>query len=569
VSIGSDARSLSTNARPAIRCFAREAGIVLYLWMVAAAVVARTRHSSSHVHSSFDALSSFDKINLASAFLQAVVALSFAAVQHGVAEHFDRPAMRALAKLWRLLAIAAILNIFSSWSGAVWNNKELSRAINTLVVALLAAGIPYVQLATDALASATRPVRRTTRVAFAWAATALVLHAAGVFGFGAALPNLRVVAVSWSRILKLVVLSVPAQIAWNAYGRAHQHKRALRLLAMGCTALAIRQAISVVLGLRVGMPDLPFAAVVAAITIEVLAIMFFGVMSLLASTAEELSVVQRQSEALVRAEARIASGERMESLGRLAAGVAHDFNNVLQVVRLATSTLRPALAAPNDRAILDDVDVATNHGAALVSQLLTFARQQPQDPKCFDAFDRLRSLTAMLQRVAGRQVDCTVSAANDAAIILMDPAQFEQIAINLVSNARDAIGDDGRIAVRLDVVTVAGDEANRCGNVPAGDYARLTVEDNGHGIPDEIRARIFEPFFTTKETGLGSGLGLPMVHGIVRRAAGTITVDSTPGSGTRFDVYLPALEVVRNKNDDVPKARKTPTSPARLAAVGE
>ena len=520
------------------------------------------------MHSSFDALSSFDKINLASAFLQAVVASSFAAVQHGVAAHFDRPAMRALARFWRLLAAAAILNIFSSWAGAVWNNKELSRAINTVVVALLAAGVPYIQLATDALASTDRPRRRTIRNALVWAASAFVLHAAGAFGFGAALPNLRVVAVSFSRVLKLAVLTVPAQIAWTAFGRAHQHKRALRLLAIGCSALAMRQAIAVVLGFRVGMPDLPFAAVVAAITIEVLAIMLFGVMSLLATTAEELAVAQRQSEVLARAEARIASGERMESLGRLAAGVAHDFNNVLQVVRLASGSLRPTLAGGNDRAILDDVDVATNHGAALVSQLLTFARQQPQDATCFDACDRLRSLTPILQRVAGKHVDLTMSVSDDAAIILMDPAQFEQVAINLVSNARDAIPDTGRIGVRLDVV-LSGDDACKRGNVPPGDYARLTVEDNGHGIPDEIRGRIFEPFFTTKESGHGSGLGLPMVHGIVRRAAGSIVVESTQGSGTRFDVYLPALEILRTRSDDAPKASKTPTPPVHVAAVGE
>src|SRR4029450_2470421 len=195
-------------------------------------------------------------------------------------------------------------------------------ALNTIVIALLAAGIPYVRLATQALATDKPPVRNTRRDAIAWVLAALVLHGVVVFGSAALFPEARVVTVTLSRLIKLTVIAVPAQIAWSAYARAEQHKRAIRLLAFGFSALAVRQAISVGLGLRVGMPDLPFSAVVAAITIEVLAIICFGVMSLLTNSAEELAVVQRQSATLMAAEARIASGERMESLGRLAAGVA-------------------------------------------------------------------------------------------------------------------------------------------------------------------------------------------------------------------------------------------------------
>jgi signal transduction histidine kinase len=125
----------------------------------------------------------------------------------------------------------------------------------------------------------------------------------------------------------------------------------------------------------------------------------------------------------------------------------------------------------------------------------------------------------------------------------MDPAQFEQIAINLVAHARDAVRPGGRIAVDLGVVWVA-ERTGATAIVTPGDYVRLTVEDNGQGIPREIRGRIFDPFFTTKDTGRGSGLGLSMVHGIVRRMGGNIAVDSTLGQGTRFEVYLPA-EVTR------------------------
>ena len=515
---------------------------------------------------SFESLGSFDQINLGSTFLQAVVTLSFAGVQMGVARQFDRPAMRALSKLWQLLAIATIPNILSSLVGAA-GSKELSRALNTVVIALLAAGIPYVRLATDALASATPPVRDTRRDALAWALAALLLHGVGVFGSTVLFPEARVVTVTVSRLIKLAVVAIPAQIAWNAYTRADQHKRAIRLLAFGFSALAVRQAISVTLGLRVGMADLPFSAVVVAITIEVLAIMCFGVMSLLTNSAEELAVVQRQSATLVAAEARIASGERMESLGRLAAGVAHDFNNVLQVIKLTTGSLRYSGARRDDATTLDEINDATKHGAALVEQLLTFARQQPQDPQRFDVLERLRALSPMLHRVAGPSVEPEVTVADGVAVIVMDPAQFEQIAINLVSNARDAVGQDGRVAVTLDVVTAARNDP-RTGTTDAGEYVRLTVADNGHGIPAEIRGRIFEPFFTTKENGEGSGLGLAMVHGIVRRAGGNVTVDSAPGNGATFAVYLPVLDRVLDVRSNGPSPGATSKPPVGLAAVG-
>ena len=496
------------------------------------------------MQNSFDTLSSFDQINLGSTLLQAVVAVSFAGVQHGVRRHFDRPAMRALSTLWYLMAMAAVVQIFSSWSGAVWNNRELSRAFNSVVIGLLAAGIPYVQSATDTLGYREPPDRPVARLAVAWGFGVGVVHVIGVFGLSAAMADVRVVAVTYSRVLKLVVLSVPAVIAWTTYRRAEQHHQALRLLAVGCSALTVRQLVSVALGLRVGLPDLPFAAVVGAIIVEVVAIMLFGVMSLLANTAEEVLVVQRKSDALVQAEARLASSDRMESLGRLAAGVAHDFNNVLQVIRLSVASVRPSITDTQDREALDDVDSATTHGAALVSQLLTFARQQPQDPKRFDALDRIRSLTPLLQRVAGVESNTRIEIASGMAVIVMDPSQFEQIAINLVSNARDAIEPGGRIAVELNVVTLSPREGVRVG-LSAGDYACLAVEDDGHGIPPEIRGRIFEPFFTTKQPGQGSGLGLAMVHGIVRRAGGNVTVETTPEHGTRFEVYVPAVEVVR------------------------
>jgi signal transduction histidine kinase len=422
-------------------------------------------------------------------------------------------------------------------------------------------------LATDRLAFIAPRERRTRSNAIVWAGVALVLHAVGVFGLADAFPDHRVIPVASSRLLKLAILYIPAHVAWRSYARAEQNQRAVRLLALGFSALTLRQALSVLLGLRVGMPDLPFAAVVIFITLEVIAIIVFGVMSLLANTAEELAVVQRQSEALVRAETRIASGERMESLGRLAAGVAHDFNNVLQVVRLASGSLRPTLVGHRDVVVLDEIGDATTHGAALVSQLLTFARQQPGDTRRIDAFDRMRTLAPMLQRIAGKAIQTNVNVAAGFAVVLMDPAQLEQVAMNLVANARDAVGAHGRIDVRVDVVSLDVD-ACRCAGVEPGEYVRLSVQDDGHGIPEDVRGRIFEPFFTTKAAGTGSGLGLSLVHGIARRATGNVTVESTPGVGTRFDVYLPVADLT--KDGRVATAQAAPSSPPlRQVAVND
>jgi two-component system cell cycle sensor histidine kinase/response regulator CckA len=175
----------------------------------------------------------------------------------------------------------------------------------------------------------------------------------------------------------------------------------------------------------------------------------------------------------------------------------------------------------------------------------------------------------MLRRVAGTSVECEITIADRVAFVLMDPAQLEQIAINLVSNARDAVGrgGEGRITVTLDVITVPANDP-RSGIADAGNFVQLTVADNGHGIPPDIRGRIFEPFFTTKENGQGSGLGLAMVHGIVRRAGGNVTVDSAPDRGATFAVYLPIVERASAKTSRDPRSGSSPMPPVELVAIG-
>ncbi|WP_411280820.1 sensor histidine kinase [Gemmatimonas sp.] len=493
--------------------------------------------------SGFDSLPSFDQINLGSTLLQSAVIIGFAVAQQGVARHFDRPGMRAIAGYWALLALAVFLSIFSSWSGAVWNERTLSRAITALSVSAMAAGIPFVQRAITSLLRPAAPSQNIASKALQWGVAVLLFYAVGVFGSATLFPEFRVLTVSWSRVTQLIVLSIPAVMAWRAWRNAREHHAALQLLFIGLTSLAARQLFAVLLGLRVGMPDLPLSGVIVIVTLDVLFVSAAGVFALLASTAEEVVLMERQAAELARVQQRLAQGERMESLGRMAAAVAHDMNNVLQVLGLTLESLRERLPRDARGDVRGDahgeVGAAMQHGRSLTAQLLTFARARPTALVHFDPAARLHSLDALLRVMAGASIELQLSASARGASLLMDPAQFEQIVINLVANARDASDAGGRIAVSLDLVSLP--QAGRPRNSLApGEYIRLIVADTGMGIPSEIRDSIFEPFFTTKSVGQGTGLGLATVHGIAKEVAGDVLLESTVGRGSTFEVYLPA-----------------------------
>ena len=487
----------------------------------------------------FDSLPSFDQINLGSTLLQSAAILGFAAAQQGVARHFGRPAMRAIASFWSLLALSAFLAIFSSWSGAVWKDRTLSRAITTTLVGVVAAGIPFVQCAIQSLLQPTTPRVNVRRDAIRWAVVVLLVHGVGVFGSAALFPDVRILTVSWSRVTQLLVMVIPVVMAWRAWRNAQEQRAALQLLFVGLTALAARQLVAVLLGLRVGMPDLPLSGVIFFVTLDLLFVATAGVFAVLASTAEEVVLIERQAEELAQTRQRLAQGERMESLGRMAAAVAHDMNNVLQVLGLSLESLRERL--PRDPAgdAYREVGAAMQHGRALMVQLLTFARERPTTPVRFDPVARLQSLDALLRVMTGSSIELQLSTSATNVSLLMDPTQFEQIVINLVANARDASDAGGRIAVTLDLISLPQLGRPRSTLAP-GDYVRLCVTDSGMGIPAEIRDSIFEPFFTTKSAGQGTGLGLATVHGIARQVAGDVLLKSAVGRGTTFEVYLPA-----------------------------
>jgi two-component system cell cycle sensor histidine kinase/response regulator CckA len=265
---------------------------------------------------------------------------------------------------------------------------------------------------------------------------------------------------------------------------------------------------------------------------------------------------QRRLEELLR------HAQKMEAVGRLAGGVAHDFNNILTSI---TGHARMALEGlASDTAVVDDLVALTrdaDRAASLTRQLLAFSRKQRLRPEVMDVREVLADLERLLQRLIGTHIALDVVTPGEPVTVRVDRGQLEQIVLNLVINARDAVDEDGRISLEIAVVPGVPEPVRTSGDMARGRAAVLTVRDNGEGIPDDILPRIFEPFFTTKPMGEGTGLGLSTVYGILRRSGGAIDVESQPGSGTTFSVYLPLAAGA----GAAPAAEPEPAPPRALA----
>jgi len=241
-----------------------------------------------------------------------------------------------------------------------------------------------------------------------------------------------------------------------------------------------------------------------------------------------------------RLESQLVQARKMESVGRLAGGVAHDFNNMLGVIIGNTELALEGIREDGRlKDLLQDVLNAGQRSADLTRQLLAFARKQTVHPRVLDLNDTIAGMLKMLCRLVGEHIALEWRPGPALWKVKIDPSQVDQVLANLTVNARDAVGKAGRIAIETS--NAVCDEACRAGRpewVP-GDYVRLTVSDDGCGMDKETQANIFEPFFTTKKEGLGTGLGLATVYGIVKQNGGYIYVDSEPGRGTTFRIYLP------------------------------
>jgi PAS domain S-box-containing protein len=244
-----------------------------------------------------------------------------------------------------------------------------------------------------------------------------------------------------------------------------------------------------------------------------------------------------------RLEEALRHAQKTEALGRLASGIAHDFNNLLTAISGNTDLARKAIEPDHPaRRRLDEIAAVVQRATRLTRQLLAFSRRQELRPEIVDLAEVVREMESMLLHGAGpgAQVDFTL---HETALVSIDLGQLEQVLMNLVANARDALGEQGRISIRTERAEIArGADSDRLG-IPPGDYVALVVSDTGRGMPPEVAGRIFDPFFTTKERGSGTGLGLSMVHGIVRQTGGAVEVTTDPGAGTTLRVLLPVVSL--------------------------
>jgi signal transduction histidine kinase len=243
-------------------------------------------------------------------------------------------------------------------------------------------------------------------------------------------------------------------------------------------------------------------------------------------------------------EEQLRQSQKLEAIGRLAGGVAHDFNNILMSIMGAADLLLMQLGGDDPaRSEASEIKQAVERGAGLTRQLLAFSRRQATRSRLLALGDVVRGMETMLRRLIGPEIEFDIKCGARPVMVVADSGQFEQVVMNLVINARDAMPEGGRLSVRIDEIDINEAAALTLTEGHAGRYARLSVSDTGTGMSEQTRAKLFEPFFTTKEQGKGTGLGLSIVYGIVKQSGGYISVSSELGRGATFYIYLPIAAV--------------------------
>jgi len=285
--------------------------------------------------------------------------------------------------------------------------------------------------------------------------------------------------------------------------------------------------------------------------------------SRLAGTMTDITEKKQAEEALRRVEEQLRQAQKMEAVGKLAGGISHDFNNLLTAIMGYCELVYHRLS-PSDpsRSEIAEINKAADRAASLTRQLLAFSRQQVLQPKVLNLNSVVVEMEKMLRRLITENIEFTTELAPDLGYVRVDPNQIEQILMNLIVNARDAMPQGGKLTISTANVDLDEAYARRHLTVVPGPYLALSVSDTGVGISEEVKSRLFEPFFTTKERGKGTGLGLSTVYGIVRQSGGDIAVSSKLGAGTTFRILLPRVQ-------DVPETAPVPAPISQLPGGNE
>ncbi|HUJ72387.1 MAG TPA: ATP-binding protein, partial [Verrucomicrobiae bacterium] len=261
-----------------------------------------------------------------------------------------------------------------------------------------------------------------------------------------------------------------------------------------------------------------------------------------------------------RLQQQLLQSQKVEAVGRLAGGVAHDFNNILTTMIGYCELLRDQLGTDSDaRANVEEIAAAAERAASLTRQLLAFSRKQTLQPKVLDLNELVGNMDKMLRRLIGEDIEFITNLASDIGSVRADPGQIEQVLMNLAVNGRDAMPNGGKLIVETANIILSEEYTRLHEDVKPGDYVMIAVTDTGGGMTDEVKARLFEPFFTTKPQGQGTGLGLATCYGVVKQSGGHITYYSEVDHGTTFKVYLPRISV---------RASSVPTAPSAPATSG-
>ena len=287
---------------------------------------------------------------------------------------------------------------------------------------------------------------------------------------------------------------------------------------------------------------------------------------------EKLIIVNRDVSERRKLEEQFRQAQKMEAVGRLSGGVAHDFNNLLGVIIGYAEFLQENMDAENNlRSSVDEILKAGKRAASLTRQLLAFSRQQVLDPKVLDLNGVVSDMEKLLRRLIGEDIELTTHLVPELAHLKADQGQLEQVLMNLVVNARDAMPQGGKLVIETQNMVMDQAFVRRYPYpVQPGPYVLLTVTDGGIGMDAETKARAFEPFFTTKEKGKGTGLGLSTVYGVVKQSGGYIDIYSAPGAGTTFKIYLPRVdEAIKSEKPAGSKADSFSGSETILIAEDE